>query len=257
MRVRIRHFQALDDVTFEIEGFTVLTGRTNLGKSAVIRAMAAMLFGLPGESYVAHGAPWVGGSIKDDGLEIVWRKVPTSTRNPNLQPMLKINGVLHTKIGREHQKLTTDLGLVEIETSQDRLRPQIAQQHDLIFLIFHSNTVVAEVFKTLGRVDVITSAQGMAKKDRAGFVSKRKIRVEDLAAVQSQLDDLDFVDEMEARLVLIEKVVEEQIQGILELTDMMDDLIRLHDLAPPAPACQSWTRGSDPAVRVPGVVGRS
>lgn len=93
---------------------------------------------------------------------------------------MRINGTLYTKLGKTgHADQTEPLGFREIKTQYTRLRPQIARQHDSIFLLGEPEATVAEVFKLLGRTDVIAEAQVQAKRDRLGLGQREKIRTED------------------------------------------------------------------------------
>ena len=55
IEVEIQNFQSIDKVAFKIEGFTVLVGRSNIGKSALIRAIHCALTGASGTDFVRHG----------------------------------------------------------------------------------------------------------------------------------------------------------------------------------------------------------
>lgn len=212
-KIRVRNFQAIGDAKIEAEGLTVITGRSNLGKTALIRAAAAMLFGTPGDHYIRRGQDWVGGAIAiDDGkapLKIVWRKVAQGKRKPSLQPVLEINGQTHTKIGRDHKQLTAPFGIIEIETTATRLRPQVAMQHDPIFLVAETETTAAELFKMLGRVDVITEAQRLAKKDLKDNEDRRKIRGVDRGDAQSRLNQLDHVPTLRTKVDALKSLARE------------------------------------------------
>jgi len=55
MRVRVEDFQSLQSVDFTATGLTVITGASNIGKTALIRAIEGALFGKPGDYYIKHG----------------------------------------------------------------------------------------------------------------------------------------------------------------------------------------------------------
>lgn len=42
VKVSIKNFQSVSDIEFEIHGFTCITGPTNIGKSAIIRAISSL-----------------------------------------------------------------------------------------------------------------------------------------------------------------------------------------------------------------------
>ena len=53
--VEVRNFQSVEHAVFRIEGFTALVGRSNIGKSALVRAVKAALTGATGTDFVRHG----------------------------------------------------------------------------------------------------------------------------------------------------------------------------------------------------------
>lgn len=236
LKARIRNFQAIADVRFVAEGFTVITGKSNLGKTSLIRALSAILFGRPGDSYVRRGEDYAGGAISltdsQGPLKIVWRKVPSNKRKPNLQPIVEVNGLAHTKVGRDHKTLTEPFGISEIETTATRLRPQVAMQHDPMFLIGESETTVAELFKLLGRVDIITDAQKLAKKDLTSTENSRKIRAKDLGDAEERKLALDHVPTLREKLDTLKEVGQEYKQGIKDRKAIEGNLTLLASLIP-------------------------
>lgn len=179
MKIRVRNFQSIADADLQLDGFVVITGGSNVGKTALIRSIEAAFFGLPGDYYVRNNESQCGVRIVDPEFDIEWRKVPTKKKKPGLETSLKVNGVLHTKIGRDHAKLTEVAGFTEIQVTGTRIRPQIAKQHDPIFLITENESAVAEIFKMLGRADVVTSAQQMARSDLKSADQETKVREKD------------------------------------------------------------------------------
>jgi hypothetical protein len=240
MKIRLRNFQAIGDAKIETAGFCAITGRTNLGKSALLRGLSAIMFGLPGEHFIRHGEEWTGGSLKledDQGpLDLRWRKVATKSRKPNLQPALEINGKTHTKTGKDHKALTAPHGILEIEATTRRLRPQTAAQHDPIFLVADNETTAAEVLNLLGRADVVTEAQRNAKRDLNQAEEKRKIRTSDREKAATRLAETDHVPGL--RQELEEKRArtqarEEQRAKHQTLTDHLTTLETLSPKDPP------------------------
>src|SRR5688572_7680246 len=55
MHLTVTDFQSLGRVEVEVSGLTVLVGPSNRGKSALIRALEAVLFNKPGDAFVRHG----------------------------------------------------------------------------------------------------------------------------------------------------------------------------------------------------------
>mgnify|MGYP001228451488 CR=1 FL=1 len=56
IEVEVRDFQSIEHATIKIDGFTALVGRSNIGKSAFVRAVQACVTGAPVGAYVRHNA---------------------------------------------------------------------------------------------------------------------------------------------------------------------------------------------------------
>lgn len=233
MQVAIKKFQSLDSVVVDLRGFTVLTGQTNLGKSAFIRAMAAALFGLPGDHFIRHGSAQYGVGINDDGkYKIKYYKTAAGKATTNRATTLEIDGKLHTKIGKEHGILTEPLGFRILETSGPRLRPQVALQHDSIFLLGENPTIVAEALKMLGRADVVTEAQRCAKRDTKEADLRKKVREEDVKLANSVLEELEKVGEWRSKLTELQKFCGGVDRVIQSSKTKVAGLVRLQGLVP-------------------------
>lgn len=208
MRVVVKNYQSIASADLEFKGFTAVTGKTNLGKSALVRAIQGALFGQAGDAFVRRGTDQAAvGIVFDDKTEVKWYKV--AVKAPGRETQLIVNGQRHTKLGKDHPKLTEPIGTKEIETTAGTLRPQIANQHDLIFLLAQNETVVAEAFKVLGRGDVIARARELAKRDWGRTVAEQKMRTDDLALKGKDLQRYDWVPALKLK---VEQTVAAQVQ---------------------------------------------
>lgn len=218
----------------------MVTGRSNIGKTALIRAIQAGIFGLPGDHYVREGEGHCGVLIQDKNIDLVWRKVTKPTKEK--PSALKVNGVTHTKIGKEHGTLTEGLGFRELRTSTARLRPQFAMQHDPIFLLTENETVSAEVFKLLGRTDVVTAAQAAAKRDLKDRENRLKVRREDHGTATTKVAETNHIPALRQALEQTRALVNVAEDTALRKARLTPYLLRLRQLtprkipdAPPAP----------------------
>lgn len=187
MKISVKNFQSIQEAEINAVGLTVITGRSNIGKSALVRAIRGAIFGMPGEFYIRDGASRCEVKLDfGDNSTIQWGKTATGKAGV-LPTYLVINGVTMTKMGREHALLTEPLGFKEVETSQERFTPQIAKQIDQPFMLTVSDTVIAEVLKVLGRGDVVTEAQRLAKFDQKNAQDLSKVRELDKQKVETEL----------------------------------------------------------------------
>ena len=181
IKVRIENFQSIENVEFEIDKYTVLTGPSNSGKSAICRAIEGALFNRSGDGFVRNGEKFAKVTIQTDSCEIVWTK--GSGKNH-----YTVNGELFDKVGTDVPKHILDMRFTDIELSRSKLRPQMGtDQFDILFLIREQGSVISEVFSVLGRLDVITKAGKECSTDLKGKKSLLKTRYDDLASVDKKL----------------------------------------------------------------------
>jgi hypothetical protein len=197
-KVRVFQFQSIKDSTLELEGFVTITGPSNRGKSALIRAIEGCWFGILGDYYVRRGENKASVIWLTDKVKLRWQKIVK--KRVGEETYLEVNGTKYTKLGREHGDLTEKLGFVEIEASGARLRPQVAKQHDPIFLLTENETVAAEIFKLLGRVDVVVTAQQMARSELTRDNRTLVVRKGDVEKAEEELRELDRVPELRNEL---------------------------------------------------------
>jgi energy-coupling factor transporter ATP-binding protein EcfA2 len=242
MLIQVKNVQSLSDVRIEAEGFTAITGKSNLGKSALLRATTGALFGWPGDHYVREGQPTCAVGLKHDNFTLKWRKTKSGQEKPGNTTALEINGQTYSRIGRDQAKLTEPHGIRELDAGTERFRPQVAASLEPPFLLFQNATVVAEVFKLLGRADVFTEAQKLAKKDRTEKEGTLKVRRLDLVAAQQRLDDLKHVEKRRRDLAKTRHSVGNKAQKANVLNQLLDLLTLFKTLKPldlPAPPQQA------------------
>jgi len=231
LKVRVRNFQSIEDQSVEIEGLTVVTGPSNRGKSALIRALAAVFLGRPGDDYIRHGKKETGVRIEEDGdFQIIWRK--TTKPTPRRPSVLKVNGALHTKFGRDHDTLTKEVGVSYVETGRSKTIPQIARQHDPPFLVMSSETEAAELLKMMARADQVGRAQDKAGRDRRGVTALQKVREEDYQNAVEALVELDWTVEVRESLEDAKQFVYVREQEVIRLQSQEDKIAELRLIQP-------------------------
>ena len=72
MKVEIKNYQSIVSQTLEVEGLTVVVGKSNVGKSALLRSISASWFGQSGDYFIRDGTPNCEVRCVFDGLEIGW-----------------------------------------------------------------------------------------------------------------------------------------------------------------------------------------
>ena len=212
MRVRVSSYQSIKSADVTAVGFTAVTGHSNIGKSALLRATAAALFGQEGDHFVRKGEASCAVRVEHDGHAIEWQKV--RKKKPGLENCVVVDGEKFTRLGKGHGDLVGPLGYCTIKAGGEQIRPQYATQYDDIFLLTATPNTAAEVFKMLGRVDVVTRAQEAAKHDLRKAASELGVRETDSAQAWESLCELGWVVAFEEWYKqLSEKVALRQVQA--------------------------------------------
>jgi len=234
--VRVQNFQSILDQTVVVDGFTVITGPNNSGKTALLRAIQGVFTNAPAGPLVRHGASHLTVDIDfGDGNRVRWEKGEKINR-------YTVNGKLLDNVGRGVPPEVAALGLSEIKAGSDRLWPNFAQQFGgVLFLVDRPGSVVAEALSDVDKVGRLTDALRAAESDKRSVLSDLKIRrkdAEDLKKQASQYDGLDNlltqiseVEELRSALEDIQKKVGfmEQLQS--RISSQKDTVLRLSPVA--------------------------
>lgn len=202
MKVKIKNFQSIKKLEMDIEGFTVITGRSNIGKSAIIRAIEGALTNKEGDSFVRDGTPYSEVSLSCPQIDLQWEK----GKNKN---NYVINGQRLDSVGRGSPPLVSDSGFRELEFNKTKLNAQIASQFSPIFLIDPSKisgSVAAEVISDVGRLHDVQSALRLCEKDKRNKESDVRVRERDLKSIEAELTSYDGLDQALSGMSLVKEL---------------------------------------------------
>ena len=211
--VEIHNFQSIEKTKLRIEGFTVLVGQSNIGKSAAVRAIRCALTGASGTDFVRHGdtcARRIKGnkkcqcqttvSLTTDKMKVVWEKGDAVNQYTVTQDGEE---VLYTAVDRGTPDfLKPEFSPLKIGSAAPDLI-QVSEQFSPIFLLNQSGPATADVLSDVARLDNINKAIGLVNKDRKNAVSTRKVREKDVLKIQESLDGYIGLDR-----------AAEQVQGV-------------------------------------------
>jgi len=210
VRIEINNFQSIAHEVIEVDGFSALAGRSNIGKSAVIRAIKAALTGSPVEGYVRHGpgCPRVIRGAKSckcfcsvhivaEGLDLLWEKGDAVNR-------YAYNGTEYTVVGRGTPEFLME-GFAPVQMGDEKDILQVSDQFKPIFILNKSGTVAADILSDVAKLDEINVATRMADKDRREAQATRKVREKDIVDLRAALAGYEGLDDTVA---LVEKLEE-------------------------------------------------
>jgi len=204
-KVRIQNYQSIKDASLEIEGFTVIIGKNNIGKSAVIRALEAPLANQTGISFIRHGEKKTTVNIARDEIDIEWVKGASATYTVKVG---EEKGV-YTKLNRDVPQPLLDAGFGKMEVGDKKVFPFIAPQFDELFLVDKPGSVVTEVLASLYDIDVLSKADDLCQKAIRAQKSMLKTRETDLKTVEEKLEVFKDFEEIKENVADLVKKEEE------------------------------------------------
>jgi hypothetical protein len=197
--VEIQNFQSIESATLEINGFVALVGRSNIGKSAVIRAVHAAITNASGTSFVRHGPECVRRlrgvktckcfsrvRMVGDGFDLTWEKGDAVGR-------YELNGKSYDAIARGFPDFLAP-DWTPVKVGSETMSIQVAPQWQPLFLLDESGGVVADVLSDVAQLDRINAAVRLVESDRREVMSTLKVREKDRAGLQIQLNGFQGLD---------------------------------------------------------------
>lgn len=216
MKAKIKNFQSIEDGEIDIEGFTVLVGKSNIGKSAVIRAIQGALTNLEGDNFVTLGTDHTEVELTTPGINLIWKK--GGGHNDYV-----INGEELISVGRGCPPHIEEAGFGEMKVGRDSINVQIADQFNPLFLLQETGSLAAEAISDIGRLTDVQEALRNCEKDRREVRSTAKVRTKDLDKVRGQLNQYGSYEEDMASVHALKSDYEE----ITLLTREVETLERL------------------------------
>ena len=191
IQVRVRNFQSIEDATISIDGFTVITGSNNGGKSALMRAVRGVFTNAPSGPLVRRGTAHLTVDLDlGDGNTITWIKgwnKPDQKGGTVNRYML--NGKELDNVGRGCPEEVLNLGIHSLQAGAEKaLWPQIADQFTgTLFLVGSPGSVTAEAIADVERVGKLANALKMAESDQRAVASVLKLRRKDEEALGKEI----------------------------------------------------------------------
>ncbi len=194
----IKNFQSIAYQEIIFKDFTILIGTSNLGKSAVVRALRALLYCEFEKSFIRLGE-----DICDLTLEFLQenklgiKKVQYTrsyTKNINSYIIEYASGEIKSfeKVGSETPEDLKTLGFkkIEIEKNSNTINPNFQSQLEGLFLFNTSNTDVSSFFNRIFNVDKYENALRECNKDILNFTKDYNITKKEINEISLNLDKL-------------------------------------------------------------------
>lgn len=182
IRIRLKNFQSIAQADITVDGLTVLAGKSNSGKTSVVRAYRGLFNNSPAKPYVRTGEKSLEVSLEyEDGQTLTWRK------GAGVNEYI-VNGKTIAGGQTCPDEVREVGGTYPIQAGTSTIWPQIASQEEgMNFLTHLPGSVLADAISDAERVGILNRALKSAEKDLRTASSTLKVRRQDLEAVQSDV----------------------------------------------------------------------
>jgi DNA repair ATPase RecN len=201
VRVHVKNFQSIREAEVEIDGFTVVTGTNNTGKTALQRAIKGVFQNTPGTSFIREGETTCQVTLDLGDRKVTWSKGTGKKDRPTY--ILDGGAPIYPGLGVPDE--VTALGVAPIQAGGQEVWPTIAPQFSgQIFLLDKPGSVVAEAVADVERVGQLNRALTKAESDRRTAAATLKTRESDLVGLEAQAKRFQGLDEVEAAVTALE-----------------------------------------------------
>lgn len=205
VRVRIRNFQSIEDVNLEIRGFTCITGPTNIGKSAIMRAIGSAVLNKPVGGLVRSGAGFSSVEISSEsGWGFHWEKGDKGVNR------CTIGGKTFDKTGKTQLPEIAAMGFKSIELGNKEVHPWWARQFFPLFLIDETGPAVTDFISKVSRLTVLQDAISLSNRGKMRSNEDAKRKAEQAQALRDRIAKVDKLDS----LIRLQKELSEQVHSI-------------------------------------------
>lgn len=238
--VEITNFQSIQHTELVIDGFTSLDGRSNIGKSAIVRAIRSALTGASGTDFVRHRADCERITrgrkeckcqstvrIRTPVMTLVWEKGDSVNRYTVTKPGEKPQ-IYDSVFRGTPDFLLPEFQKIKIGDSTQLL--QVSEQFDPIFLLNQSGPVVADVLSDVAHLEDVNTAIRLVNKDRKETAATRKVREYDLKELLKALEGYSELDPALTRVRQVEehyRLLESDRQTLCELERFISEALCL------------------------------
>lgn len=243
IEVEIRNFQAIDRLKLKIQGFTAVVGRSNIGKSSIVRALKCALTGASGQDFIRHDPETCSRLSKnskkckcttsvefkmEDGRRLLWEKGESTTYTAWDADGTKS---VYSNVGQSADIPFLNEGFTKIDLGRDEKRLlQVSDQFKPIYLLDTPGTIVADVLSDVAKLDDINKAMRLVSKERKAATSTRKVRDSDIKVLESKLEAYSNLDSTLTKVGQVREVykgLHSKEQKVQEVQGFIENFVRV------------------------------
>lgn len=228
-RLTIVNFQSIRQAALDFGPVTVLVGESDAGKSAVLRAIRAVVTSPVGSDFRTQGTGETMVSLELDDAAVTWTKADSPAyrvdRSGGSAP------ALYSGFGRTVPAPVVDLlRLGPLAVGDEVVWPSVHQQFDLPFLVGETAAVRARVLGELSGVSRLYLATREARRLEAGAKRLRSVRWADGEALDQQIERYAGLDEQVGAVVSLRGLLDQYVQSAQDASERRLAAGRLREL---------------------------
>ena len=245
VKIHIKNFQSIEDLEIEVFGFTCITGPSNIGKSAIVRATSSSILNNPVVGMVRKGESFCSVELNSEGWGFRWEKNDRGVNRVYIPPS---KAAPLDKIGQTQVPAITEMGFGSIEVGDDEIQPWLAPQFQVKgcgppFLLDQSGPRVTDFLSEVSRLTVLQDAitlaargkrssndQAKAKNEEASQVRAKLLKVNGLELLEKLGKDLQdqatSIEEYEKKIAIGEALIakRQEAERVIALLEKVDEL---------------------------------
>jgi exonuclease SbcC len=227
-RLVLENFQSWESLDLPLSSIVVIVGETDQGKSALMRALDAVLYnGLEGTSFVRRGAKVAAVELHTDGHAVRLEKGVGVNR-------YLVDGKVYDKIARTVPGAVQDvLHVREIVFDDDTtLTLQFQPQMDAPFLLADQGVKATRLLGSVTKVATLYQAARTTTTKKKGAMASVQALAGVLTQAEARVASYDYLDTIQEDMVLLQVVqdkldqVRAERQRLVELTNRMHEAER-------------------------------
>lgn len=187
--LKIKNFQSIEDQELELRGFVAITGRSNLGKSGLRRALTAVLYNDWDKSYRREG------TNKPTEVTLTspaWSIHMLKSSDSNDFTLTMAEGKqTFNKVGKDIPEQISALGFNLLDLEDEKLNLTSSKQTDPMFMVSFKQATQTKVLNKLFNINKLVSASSLVQKDIRSFKMEHNKLLETYNSKSSDLSQLE------------------------------------------------------------------
>ncbi len=208
IRVVIDNYQSISHLDFEVKGFTCIVGVSNVGKSAILRAISGAILNDPVINKVKKGQKVCSVQLLSKDWSLKWEKGSGVSRYWIPADADKALD----KVGAGQIEPVSELGFKSIKIGGEWKEPWYADQWQPLFLLQETGSTVSEFISDVSNLQTLQDSITIANKGKRSTQDEVKAKQTETVSLKEKLQKLSTLDS----LLQIEKDIQAQVSSIDE-----------------------------------------